>query len=354
MLDGAPGQRRTADIRAPRSPKGETAPAWAVGVDLGGSKVAAGLVSSQGRTLPQRREPTRSAQGVEAVMDQVARMVGQCTQSAADEVSGVLGVGIGVAGTTDRERGVTLLASNLGWENVPIRRLIADRVDLPIFVESDANLAALGELTFGAGKGFDDFVFVTVGTGIGAGIVLEGRLYRGVSGAAGELGHITLEPGGPECGCGNRGCLEALASGAAIARQAVERIRKGTASRIEELVDGDLEDVTASVVAKAARASDPLALELLEKAGEHLGVGLAIYVNLLNPGGIVIGGGVTAAQELLFRPMRAALERHALPRNLQSVQVVSSQLGDDAGLVGAAALVFAEIERRSTQSRAEG
>ncbi len=332
---------------APAGPEGQDA-AWAIAVDVGGSKIAAALVSSSGCLRHQRREPTSASSEPQAVIHQICQMVDAIASAAAEETREILGVGIGIAGMTDSERGITLLASNLGWKNVPVRRLVADQVEHPVFVDSDTNVAALGEQAFGAGRDSDNFLYVNIGTGIGASMILDGRLYRGAGGVAGEFGHLALKPGGPQCGCGLRGCLEALASGRAIARRATEAIADRRPTKIQELAEGKQEDVTAALVGEAAQLGDPLALEILSDAGRYIGIGLAICTDLLNPERILLAGGVTGAKELLLKPMRAAMAEHTLPRPLRTVTVVPSGLGDVGYLIGAAALVFREERPQTT------
>lgn len=312
----------------------------AIGVDLGGTKIAATLVDPTGLVLARARQETRPEEGVEPVIERICRAAQELVSRVSRDR--ILGVGVGAAAMTDSLRGVVIQASNLGWKDVPLRQLVQERLDLPTFVDKDTNVAALAEHRFGAGRGARQLFYVTIGTGIGGGMILDGRVYHGASQGAGDFGHITLVPEGPLCGCGNVGCLEALASGPAIARQAVEAIHQGRQSHIADLVQGKLETISAETVGAAAKESDPLALELFAKAGYYLGLGLAIYINLNNPEVIIIGGGVAAVGELLLESVRATVQRYALPLSARMARIAPAMLGEDVGAIGAAALVFAQ------------
>lgn len=230
-----------------------------------------------------------------------------------------------------------------GWDRVPLRQLIEDSLGIPTTLENDANAAVLGEHRFGAGRGVAHMIYVTVSTGIGGGLILDGRLYHGATGMAGEIGHTTVLPYGPLCGCGNRGCLEALASGSAIARRARERVAHGVPTRIADLAGNDPELITAKLVAEAASEGDAEARGILAEAMNYLGIGMANLVNLLNPELIVIGGGLTHIGERLFGPVRRAIDQHAFPAQAQAVHVVRAGLGDDVGVLGAAAVAWCRL-----------
>jgi glucokinase len=314
----------------------------AIGIDLGGTKIAGALVDPDGCLANEVRLPTRAEEGPGRVIDRIL----ECIAALRDAASGpVVGVGIGAAGSTDSRRGVVLLASNLKWANVPLRDLVAERLGPEwqgrVFVDKDTNAAALGEMRCGAGRGARHLLYVTVGTGVGGGMVLDGRLYHGASEGASDIGHLVLEPSGALCGCGKRGCLETLASGPAIARQARVALDEGRPSSLAELNRASLTGVD---VVQAAEAGDSLASEVLGWAGHYLGVALAYYVDLNNPELILIGGGVAAAGDLLLAPIRSTIAERALPNNAQAARVVLAGLGPDSGTVGAASLVFHGLE----------
>ncbi len=307
----------------------------AIGVDIGGTKVAAGVVDSRGQILEKVRRFTPAASPGDIIV------------VAADAISELLArydvdaVGVGTAGFVDRDRSTVVFAPNLAWRDEPVRKELEDRIGRSVVVENDANAAAWAELTVGAARGHQDVIMVTVGTGIGGAIVINGELYRGRWGAAGEPGHYRVVPGGRPCGCGNRGCWEQYASGRALITEARELASNspGVAARLLELAGGGPEAINGTVVTVAAREGDPAALQCFEIVGNWLGSGLADLAAILDPGCFVIGGGVSEAGDLLLRPARAAY-RERLPgasyRELAPVEL--AQLGPDAGLIGAAQL----------------
>lgn len=307
----------------------------AIGVDVGGTKVAAGVVDEDGRILNRLRRPTPSQSPVD-VEQTVADLVSELR--AAHDVKVV---GIGAAGFVDADRSTVLFAPNLAWRDEPLRDAVSALVGLPVVVENDANAAAWGEYRFGAGRGNDHLVCVTVGTGIGGGIVLDGRLYRGRFGIGAEFGHLQLVPGGRRCGCGLDGCWEQYCSGRALLREAreVADVRPGLGARLLELGGGFPEGIEAPAVTQAAREGDPAALECVRIIGEALGQGLADLAAVLDPGAFVIGGGVADAGELLLAPARATFQaRLTGATHRPHAPVLHAALGNDAGLVGAADL----------------
>ncbi len=320
-----------------------------LGIDLGGTKIIAGLVERSGRILAKEYRETQAAQGPASVFDRLIEATTTVLASQSIDLSEVNAIGVAAAGPIDAASGTVTAPPNLpGWHDVPLARLIQNRVSLPTYLENDAASAALAEFTFGAGRGCQHMIYVTASTGIGGGFVLNGRLYQGAAGAAGEIGHMTLLPNGPLCGCGNRGCLEALASGTAIARDARERVSRGVPTLIAELVNGDLTKISAKVVAQAADEGDIEAQEILQEAMEYLGVGVANLVNLFNPEIIVIGGGLTNMGERLFDTVRRVIDRRAFPISAHTVEVRPAQLGSDVGLLGAAAVAMTSAQQDSS------
>ncbi len=314
-----------------------------IGIDLGGTKISTALVDPSGRIVARDYRETLAAKGQKVVVERMVDAARRVMDEAGVVPSQVIGVGVGSPGPIDSRTGVVTAPPNLpGWRDVPLKQLIEEKLGLPTFLENDANAAALGEYRFGAGQGVQNMIYVTVSTGIGGGLILNGQLYGGATGAAGEIGHMTVLPWGPYCGCGNRGCLEALASGTAIAREGRELVRRGVPTLIAELAEGNPERVTAKLVAEAAHRGDIEAQEILREAMAYLGVGMANLVNLFNPELIVIGGGLTKLGEELFGPVRRAIERRAFPAAARVVHVVPAQLGDDVGVLGAAAVAIAQ------------
>lgn len=307
-----------------------------LGVDLGGTKILTALVDAGGRVLARERVVTPS-RGPEGVVDAIVGTVERVCAAAGVPLAAVAGVGVGAPGPMDPHTGVVFEPPNLpGWRDVPLGAMLAARLRARVFVENDANAAAMGERWMGAGRGADDLIYITISTGVGGGLVLRGRLYHGVTGTAGEVGHMVIDPSGPRCACGRTGCLEALASGTAIARAARAAVEGGARTTLAAL---PAEAVTAEAVAAAAREGDAVAREVYARAARALGIGIANLVNLLNPALVILGGGVADAGELLFGPVRRIVREEAFERPAAAVRIVPAGLGGLAGVVGAAAVV---------------
>jgi glucokinase len=307
----------------------------AVGVDIGGTKVAAGVVDPEGRVLARarRQTPSRDAALVEKT---IVEVVGELAAS-----HDVRAVGIGAAGFVDAARSRVLFAPHLAWRAEPLRDALLSALDVPVVVENDANAAAWAEWRFGAGRGETHLVMVTLGTGIGGGIIIDGAVRRGRHGMAGEFGHMVVVPDGHRCECGNRGCLEQYASGNVLGREARELARAGSPVTVGllERVKGDVDALVGPVVTEAAREGDACAIELFGDVGRWLGVGLANLAAALDPGLFVIGGGVSDAGELLLGPARESFRRTLTGRGYRpEAGVVRASFGPEAGLVGAADL----------------
>jgi glucokinase len=313
-----------------------------IGVDLGGTNIVVGALSEDGaKEYAMRTEPTRADQGADAVVD---RMVGLIELVIADTTAATgagrdacLGVGVGAPGPLDRERGIVITTPNLGWTDFPLRQVIGDRVGLPATLDNDANCATLGEWWQGAARGGRNVVGMTIGTGIGGGLILDGRLYHGSSDMAGEIGHTTVDLTGRRCKCGNYGCLEAYASGPSIAERAREALAGDTASALPAMVGGDLDRLTAATVYDAANQGDAIALEVVRETARFLGTGIANLLNIFNPDVVVIAGGVTQAGESLFEPMTREVRRRAFKPAVEACRIVAGTLPGTAGVVGAVA-----------------
>lgn len=311
-----------------------------VGVDLGGTLVRAAVATGEASHAAPARHPTPHAAPPDAVLDVIAAAVREATGGATPA-----GVAIGVPGPLDPVAGVVHAAPNLhGWEELPAQRLLERRLDCPVAIQNDAHLAGFAEWIAGAGRGTRDMVFITVSTGVGGGLVLDGELYSGFAGTAGEIGHTIHDPDGPPCGQGHRGCLEGTASGTAIARRAHELLAAGEASSLAQVDPATLD---ARAVADAAEAGDALAVRLYAEAGRALGLGIGGLVNLLSPEVVVVGGGLINAGELLFAPLRAAVPEIAFQAPLSRCRIVAAELGTDAGLVGAVAWAVRRFRARS-------
>jgi glucokinase len=306
-----------------------------IGVDVGGTKVAAGVVDEHGKIIERVRWPTPSASPArteQVIAGAITDLLGRHQVTA---------IGLGAAGFVDETGGTVRFAPNLAWRDEPLRQRVESLVGLPVVVENDANASAWAEVRFGAARGHEHVIFVAIGTGIGAGIVLDGRLYRGRWGMAGEPGHVRVVPDGRLCGCGNRGCWEQYASGSALVAEAREYARRspGAAVRLLQLAGGTPEGITGAQVTGAALEGDPGAIRCFETVGGWLGQGLADLAAILDPACFVIGGGVSDAGELLIGPARAAFSRSLTGRSYRDQAPIRlAELGADAGLVGAADL----------------
>lgn len=318
-----------------------------VGIDLGGTNIAAGAMPTDGtREIAMRMAPTRAEEGSDAVVERIVRMVEDVIDQTRAETgadrSDFLGVGIGSPGPLDRLRGLVIVTPNLGWRDFPLRDEVGSRVNLPATLDNDANCATLGEWWCGAARGGRNVVGMTIGTGIGGGLILDGKLYHGASDAAGEIGHTTIDSTGRRCKCGNYGCLEAYASGPAIAERAREVLEGHTESILPAMVDGDVRRITAQTVFEASKKGDPVALEVVRDTAHFLGVGIATLINVFNPDIVVVAGGVTQAGEILFEPMRAEVRRRAFKSSVDACKIVPGALPLSAGVVGAVATFKAQ------------
>ena len=309
-----------------------------IGVDIGGTKIAAGVVDEDGSLVATTRRNT-SASDPGAIQAEVADAVAELR--ADHEVDAV---GVAAAGFVDATSGVVLFAPNLAWRDEPLKDDLTRLIGLPVVIENDANAAAWGEFKFGAAREVDDAVLVTVGTGLGGGIVVDGRVLRGHVGVGGELGHVRMVPDGIRCGCGNRGCWEQYASGNALQREGRELVAKGSAfsARLSELCGGDPDKLRGGMITQAAAEGDPAAVDLLADLGHWLGEGMAQIAAVLDPALFVVGGGVVEAGDLLIGPARAALARQLTGRSHRpEIGIVPAALGNGAGMIGAADLARA-------------
>jgi glucokinase len=312
---------------------------FVLGIDIGGTNLVVGSVAEDGSTMvASASEPTHSEAGATDVVDRLVGLAERAIATTRREAPGaeILGVGVGAPGPLDTKRGIVLLTPNLGWVNMPLRQLIHDRLGLPAALDNDANCAVLGEWWVGAARGARHAIGITIGTGIGGGLIIDGRLYHGASDVAGEIGHTTIDTEGRRCKCGNYGCLEAYASGPNIALRAVEELEAGAESRLRALVDGDLGKVTAQTVYQAAADGDELALEVVNDTAKFLGVGIGNLLNVFNPEVVVVCGGVTLAGDHLFEPLRREVARRAFKPAVNACRIVPGELAGTAGVYGAA------------------
>lgn len=313
-----------------------------IGVDVGGTNLRAARFLDQTHTPEAKaKTPTLAAKGRDTVLGRLERVIRDVCP---DDISQVSGIGLAIPGPVNPQTGVLVTAANMpGWDNMPLKQIMQERLGRPVFVGNDANLAAFGEWKFGAGRGHNDVLFLTISTGIGGGVISGGRMLLGAQGLGAELGHILAVPDGPLCGCGQRGHLEAVASGTAIGRLAQARLRAGDGpdSKIWELAGGEVDNVTGALVGEAALAGDDLAIRLIAEAALFLGRTLASLLSIFNPSIVIMGGGVSMLGDVLFTPVREAVKRHAMSDTFwRNCPIVPAALGDDSGLVGAGALAM--------------
>ncbi|MGH9941180.1 MAG: ROK family protein [Pyrinomonadaceae bacterium] len=300
-------------------------------IDIGGTKIALGLADLDGQPLPFRRFPTRVERGPRPIIDEA---INELERMAGETGARIVAVGVGCGGPLDRRRGLILSPPNLpGWDEFPIVRQIEERLGLPVLLDNDANAAALGEHEYGAGRGRRNLVYITISTGIGGGLIINHQLVHGVGDGAGEVGHMLVQPDGPPCGCGARGCLEALCSGTSIARRAVERLAHD--GRPSTLGAGGAENITAHAVADAARAGDAVACEVWDETIHYLARGLSNIIAALAPEAIILGGGVSTSGDQLLVPLRRRVRESVKIMPVEQVHILQASLGGDSGIYGA-------------------
>ncbi len=313
-----------------------------VGIDIGGTKLATVVADTTGYILNKVRKPTLAERGPEYALELLFDMVRETIELAGLEQEAISAIGVSCGGPLDTKTGIVYSPPNLpGWDALPLKAQLESEFQMPVTIENDANASALAEYRFGGGCGYNAVLYMTMSTGIGGGIVLDGQVYHGANDSAGEVGHQILLPDGPLCGCGKRGCLEALCSGPAIARRAQAAIRneKASATALLDLAGGRIEDVRSEHVLEAARHGDPLALQLVEETGYYMGWGIANLVNILNPDIVLLGTIAIAAGDLLLNPIRKTVSEFAMTRPAEAVKIAPAQLGAALGDLAAVALV---------------
>ncbi len=307
-----------------------------IGVDVGGTKILGLVLDGDGRILAKVKRPTQAARGPERVLERIASVIGDLLERAGLEPSAVRGLGMGIPGTVDPRSGFIDLAPNLNLRQFNIRDFVEDEFRIPTTIDNDVNLGAYAEHQFGAGRGKHHLLGVFIGTGIGAGLILDGRLYAGATSAAGEIGHLCLDPDGPRCDCGFQGCFEAIASRAAIVRDIAAAVVAGETCTLGREPDGSL-STRAGALREAYDQGDPLVRRVIDRAIRWTGAALGSAANLLNPELIVLGGGMaTAFGEIYLRPVREAVQRRVYEASMAQVEVALARLGDNAGALGAA------------------
>jgi glucokinase len=310
-------------------------------IDLGGTKIITAIISDKGEIIAREYCPTLADGGPPAVIERLFSGIDRLLKQSNVSLSQLDAISLAAAGVIDVKNGVITESPNLaGWRNIPLRGIVEEKYKLPTFLINDADAAALGEHRFGAGRWLNNLVLFTLGTGIGGGIIINNKLYIGPTGSAAEIGHMTIDVNGPRCSCGNIGCLEMLASGTAVASEVISRISQGEKSSLTEVAKGKLGSITAEKVSLAAQDGDTLALEAIARAASYLGIGVVNVVNIFNPEIVIIGGGMANMGDLLLEPVRQFVKESAFQLLTEIVRIVPAQLGDDAGVFGAAVFAF--------------
>ncbi len=319
----------------------ETKSDYVIGVDLGGTKILAGVFDSSLQLIASSKLSTKPQRGVDAVIERVAR----CCQDAVDEadltIKQVGGIGIGAPGAVNFDEGTVIFAPNMdGWKDIPLKKDLEKKTGLPVFVENDANIAALGVYGAELKPKPSSMIGIWVGTGIGGGIIINGELHSGYGHTAGEIGHMVLEVNGPKCGCGNKGCFEALASRTAIFQRIKAGIKEGEKTILTEMLGDGLDDMRSGDLRKALRKGDKFVDKVIEEAAEYIGIAVSNLANILNPEVVVLGGGVIEAlEDEMMSVIVETAKDYAMPGAMKDVEIFASKLGDHAGITGGAVLV---------------
>lgn len=328
---------------------------FVVGFDLGGTKMQATAFSSSFKVLARARQKTKVQAGGEAVYDRIAECIRELLSSSDLEGRTLKGIGVGSPGPLDPATGVILDTPNLHWDNFPLGERLGKDFKVPIAVDNDVNMGVYGEYHFGAGKGYRNVIGIFPGTGIGGGLILDGKLFRGTTGNAGELGHIIVEIDGPRCGCGRRGCLEALASRIAIAREAAALAFRGDAPYLLKSAGTDLAKIRSGTLAKSISAGDKLVEEVVRNAARYIGVVMGSLVNIFSPDAFILGGGLVEKLDKLFvEETTKAMKENSFPFLSSVVKVHAAKLGDDATVMGAAMLICEKLEAKDGKDGGKG
>ncbi|NMA94460.1 MAG: ROK family protein [Clostridiales bacterium] len=313
-----------------------------VGVDLGGTNIGAGIVDDKGNILLKGEVSTGASRPFQEIIADMAGLIKDLLKKGGYALSDIEAIGIGSPGSIDRERGVVVKANNLYWKDIPVKEELQKHLNIPVYIENDANVAGIAESVAGVCKGFENSVTITLGTGVGSGIIIDGKPYTGSHGVAAELGHMIIVVDGIQCNCGNRGCFEEYASASALIRDGKSAAKENPDSLIYKEVDGDLDKIDARIVIDAAKAGDEIALNIFDSYIHYLTVGIINIINLLDPSVIAISGGVSRAGDFLLDAIRESVSKHIFYKDAGSANIYLSELGNDAGIIGAAMLARAD------------
>lgn len=311
-----------------------------IGIDVGATNTKIALLSNRARVLARSTFPTTSYGYRTALIEKLIYEIDRLLSLNTISFNRIKGIGIGLPGLIDFSKGIVFSLTNIpGWNNIPLKKILEDRLGISVYIDNDVNVICLGEYLYGAAKGVNNVLALSLGTGIGGGIILNKNLYRGSSFSAGEIGHILINKNGPKCGCGRRGCLESYVGNYAIVRMATEQLRKRPSRILSNLTGGNLKRLSPKLLSLAARKGDSLSIRVWQEVGGYLGIGLSILVNLINPDRIVLCGGVSKAGNLFIKSTLEALKKYSMEVPYRAVKVVFSKLGDDAGVIGASCLI---------------
>lgn len=313
---------------------------YLIGIDLGGTNLKAGIVDRNGKILHQFSIKTDANAESQVISRQICELVAEIIKKGRIGQADIVGIGLGSPGLIDKKGETILFSPNLPkWHDVPIKKVIGEKFDLPCILENDANAAAWGEKWVGAGKNANSLVMLTLGTGIGGGIIIDNKLWRGMNNVAAEIGHMTIQADGPRCNCGNYGCIEVYASATGMVRRFKELLESGKASSLKKN-----DEITAKRISEAAVQGDKTALSIIEETGRYLGIAMVNIIHILNPEVIVLAGGMIGSGELLMNPIKQIIEKRALKASYKDTKILFSQLGTDAGIIGAAGCLLKELE----------
>ena len=320
-----------------------------LGIDIGGTNIKLALIDKKAHIRGKSIFSTTSFRGKVALIDEIVREIEELLAGCSTSKKNIIGVGVGAPGAVDIRSGTVHYFTNIpDWREVPLGNILKKRLGLPVFVDNDVNVMALGELFFGAGIGAKNMLCITLGTGVGGGLILDGHLYRGSNYAAGEFGHMPINITGPKCKCGSWACVETYVGNSYIIKDVIAKIKRGKKTKIKELVAGDISKITPEIISEAAEAGDKFAQNVWEGVGEKIGIGLAGVVNLLNLEKIVIGGGIAEAGRVLFDSIKKTIHERAMKLPAKTVRIVKARLGYDAGVIGAATLVLYELRSKAS------
>lgn len=312
-----------------------------IGVDLGGTNMRVGMVTSDGRMVHRLILPTRVNLGLDKVVERIIKAIQEVINQTIVPGNQIKGIGIGSPGTINIQSGIIISSPNFPkWKQVPLKHMIEEKLSIPTFMDNDANAFAFGEKWVGAGKEVQSLVCLTLGTGVGGGIILNGRIWHGADGMAAEIGHMTVLPDGLKCNCGNYGCLESYASASSIVRRVCNAIQSGKLTMVLDYAKGNLENITSDLVYQAALKGDELAIHIMNETATFLGIGIANLINLLNPEMIVVGGGLTNAWDIIYPVTLKEVQKRALSEVAKRVKIVRASLGDNSGIIGAAGIAY--------------